>query len=140
MRISHLLIGLLILVMSSSVWSEVFIVVSKDSDISNLSQKEVTDIYMGRTQSFPNGSLAFPLDQAAQSRVRENFYKILVNKTPAQINAYWSRLLFTGRASPPRVISDPALLLSAIEQNRSAIAYVDGSMLSDSVKVVAHVK
>jgi len=140
MRISHLLIGLLILVMSSSVWSEVFIVVSKDSDISNLSQKEVTDIYMGRTQSFPNGSLAFPLDQAAQSRVRENFYKILVNKTPAQINAYWSRLLFTGRASPPRVISDPALLLSAIEQNRSAIAYVDGSMLSNSVKVVAHVK
>ncbi len=140
MKTCQALISLLLLAISTNAWCDIFVVVNKDSNISELTQKQVTDIYMGRTQNFPDGSPAFPLDQASKSMVRENFYKTLVNKSPAQINAYWSRLLFTGRASPPRVISDAASLLNAIEQNPSAIGYVDASMLNDRVKVVARVQ
>ena len=133
-------IGALLILVSSMARAEIVVVVNKDSKISQLTQKQVIDIYMGRRQSFPDGSPAFPLDQAGQSEIRESFYKALVNKTPAQINAYWARLLFTGRASPPRIMNDSMVLLEAIEKNPAAIGYVDSSMLNDRVKAVAHVK
>ncbi len=137
--IKALLIFLTILI-SNGVLAEIVVVVNKSNDIGQLSQREIIDIYMGRKQSFPNGKPALPLDQAAQSMIREDFYQSLVKKSPAQINAYWARLLFTGRASPPRIISDASVVLDAIEQNPSAIGYIDSSMLNDRVKVVAHVE
>jgi hypothetical protein len=33
-------------------------------------------------------------------QVRDEFYLKLTGKNPAQIQAYWSRLVFTGRALP----------------------------------------
>ena len=129
-----------LLLVANCAWAEIVVVVNKDNDISELSQKEIIDIYMGRKQSFPNGKPALPLDQAAQSMIREDFYLNLVNKSPAQINAYWARLLFTGRASPPRIIQEASVVLDAIEQNPSAIGYIHSSMLNDRVKAVAHVE
>ncbi len=136
----RLLFTMLMMLLSTGAWAEIVVVVNKNNDISALSQKEIIDIYMGRKQSFPNGKPALPLDQAAQSMIRKDFYQILINKSPAQINAYWARLLFTGRASPPRILQEASVVLDAIEQNPSAIGYVDSSMLNDRVKVVAHVE
>ncbi len=140
MNYFRLSLSVLLVLLASMARAEIVVVVNKDSKISELTQKEVIDIYMGRRQSFPDGSPAFPLDQAGQSEIRENFYKALVNKSPAQINAYWARLLFTGRASPPRIMNDSMVLLEAIEQNPAAIGYVDSSMLNDRVRAVAYVE
>ncbi|MDJ0880855.1 MAG: hypothetical protein QNJ56_04325, partial [Gammaproteobacteria bacterium] len=87
----RLLFTMLMMLLSTGAWAEIVVVVNKNNDISALSQKEIIDIYMGRKQSFPNGKPALPLDQAAQSMIRKDFYQILINKSPAQINAYWAR-------------------------------------------------
>jgi ABC-type phosphate transport system substrate-binding protein len=116
--------------------SEVLIIVNQENEISSLDKKQIIDLYMGRYQNFPNGDAAFPLDQQPVSEVRAIFYRKLVNKTVAQMNAYWAKLLFTGRASPPRVMSDSTAVKKAVQGNKGAIGYINSAELDNSVKVV----
>ncbi len=124
---------------SGAALAEVVVIVSKQNDLTALSRHEVVDIYMGRTQLYPNGKPAMPIDHPGKGAVKRTFYKKMMNKRPAQINAYWAKLLFTGRASPPKIVSDVKLLVEMVADNPSAIAYIDSSMLDERVKVVTRV-
>lgn len=78
------------------------VVVSTQNAIDNLDKKQLIDIFMGRFKSFPNGDSVTPIDYFAGSSQRKAFYELLVGKSERKINAYWSRLLFSGRATPQR--------------------------------------
>lgn len=81
--------------------TEFAVVVNKNNAINTLSKREIIDIYMGRYLTFPDGEASKPLDLPAQSALKNDFYIQLVNKDEQKINAYWARLLFSGRAKPP---------------------------------------
>lgn len=117
----------------------IVVIVNQENATSNFSQRQIVDLYMGRDLYFPNGEMALRLDQSPKSKVRHDFYKNLVGKSVAQINAYWARLLFTGRASPPQVISDSEGVLKAIRRNANAVGYINESELVAGVKVVGRV-
>lgn len=123
----------------AAVKAEVLIIVNADNPTTELSARQVVDMYMGRNQNFPNGEPAFPLDLLPDSPLREQFYKRLTDKSVAEVNAYWARLLFTGRATPPRVMNDSSTVIRAVRENRGAIGYIDSLEQSDGVKVVGHV-
>ena len=72
--------------------------------------------------------------------MRSSFYRKLVDKSVAEINAYWARLLFTGRATPPRVLSSDPLVVKSVRENLDAVAYVDSKNLDGKVKVVYRLK
>jgi len=91
---------------------------------------------MGRFTNFPNGRIALPIDQAPDSQTRSDYYRLLVGKSVPQVNAYWARLLFTGRATPPRPLDSATKVIEAVGNNRDAIAYINEQECSDSVKIV----
>ncbi|MDX1695779.1 MAG: hypothetical protein R3208_18590 [Ketobacteraceae bacterium] len=117
----------------------IVVIVNPDNPTDNFSQRELVDLYMGRNLYFPDGNLAVRLDQAPTSEVREAFYRALVDKSVAEVNAYWARLLFTGRASPPQVLDSSDKVINAVLKNRNAIGYIEEEALVDSVKVVGRV-
>lgn len=119
--------------------AEIVVVVNAENPVISLSRREVVDLFMGRTQHFPDGSLVLRLDLPPDSKTRSVFYRDLVNKSVAEVNAYWAKLLFTGRASPPQVIEDGANILRTVQANKNAIGYLDSSDVDGSVKVVARV-
>ena len=137
MRIIILLLGLLLVEIARA---EIVVVVNAKNPVNNLSRRELVDLYMGRTQYFNDGSTVLRLDQPPDSDTRSEFYRALVNKSVAEVNAYWAKLLFTGRASPPQVMGSSAEVLKAIRENRNAIGYLDSSDVDDSVKVVGRVE
>jgi hypothetical protein len=112
------------------------VVVNAANEVAQLERYQVVDIFMGRTAAFPNGEIALPLDLKVDSRERERFYTSLTGRTAAQVNAYWARLIFSGRASPPRVMHSVAAILDAIRKNRGAIAYLDSQQVDSTVKVI----
>jgi ABC-type phosphate transport system substrate-binding protein len=116
--------------------ADVVAVVSARSPITALSMSQVADIFSGRASRFPNGLQAFPVDQAEGSAVRDEFYSKVVGKTAAQIKAYWSRIIFTGRGQPPPAVSNNIELKKRISSNPAAIGYIERNMLDDSVRVV----
>lgn len=109
--------------------AELVVAVRSDSEIGTLSRNEVIDIFLGRFRQLPSGQRAEPLDLAAQSPEREAFYHSLINKTGAEINAYWARLLFTGRVTAPKVMDSPEKVLEELIRNPRAIGYLERSRM-----------
>ncbi len=124
---------------SGSLVAEVVVIANKDNLVKLLTKKQVIDIYMGRTSLFPDGQAALPIDQDTDSPIRELFYRSLVNKTVNEINAYWARLIFSGRATPPQTIDSAQSIIEFIKDNKAAIAYIRKEELTDDVKVVTNV-
>ncbi|WP_259366777.1 hypothetical protein [Colwellia sp. BRX8-7] len=119
-----------------AVSTEFVVVVNKDNAINSLSKREVIDIYMGRYLTFPDGEMAQPLDLPPESLLKNDFYLQLVNKNEQKINAYWARLLFSGRAKPPIAAISIEDALNKLYSSPYSIGYIPKDQLTDAVKVV----
>jgi ABC-type phosphate transport system substrate-binding protein len=115
---------------------DLVVVVNKSNTVNDLSKREVIDIYMGRYVTFPDGESAKPFDLPAESQLKNDFYLKLVNQNERKINAYWARVLFSGRAKPPESVQSINEVLSHLQNSESAIAYIPESEVTDIVKVV----
>ena len=116
--------------------ADVVAVVSAKSAITTLSKSQVLDIFLGKTARFPDGSQAEPIDQSEGTSVRDEFYTKLAGKSAAQMKAYWSRIIFTGRGQPPKALPNSAEVKKRLIENPTAIGYIDADMVDASVRVV----
>lgn len=112
------------------------VVVNKNNPIERLSKDQLTDLFMGKYVAFPNGVKAIPLDMSNSSQLKQQFYKLLVGLPLARVNAYWSRIKFTGRARPPQIVNDEQALASFIQSQKRAIGYLPKSKVTKNLKVV----
>lgn len=128
-----------ILLLASQVQAGIVVIVNPNNDLQKFSQRQLVDLYMGRNLYFPNGELALRLDHPPDSPIRAEFYQGLVGKSVSEVSAYWARLLFTGRASPPQVIQDSESVLNIVRNNNNAIGYIEENELDDTVKVIGRV-
>jgi len=112
------------------------VVVAKTSKIESISKRELVDVYMGRFDVLESGHKVQPVDYENGSELRSLFYRSLVNKSERQINAYWSRLIFSGRAKPPVQVASPEESLSFILDNQSALSYIPVNRVSEEMKIV----
>lgn len=111
-------------------------VVSAKSPVTTLNAGQVADIFLGKTARFPDGTQAVPIDLEEDSPQRERFYAQYTGKSPAQVKAHWSKLVFTGRGQPPRAVGSSAEARKLIADNPNAIGYIDSNQVDASVRVV----
>jgi len=138
MQLKRFLAGLALAGVSwSAVAQDVVPVVGAKSPIASLDAAQVADIFLGKTSRFPDGSIALPVDQQEESPLRERFYAQFAGKSPAQVKAYWSKIIFTGRGHPPRQAADSIEVKRIVTNNPHAIGYIDASQVDASVRVLA---
>jgi ABC-type phosphate transport system substrate-binding protein len=116
---------------------EVVPVVSAKSSITALDAGQVADIFLGKTSRFPDGTPAVPIDLAEDSPERDRFYAQYTGKSPAQVKAHWSKIIFTGRGQPPRQAANGREVRKLVAENPNAIGYIDPSLVDASVRVLA---
>ena len=61
------------------------------------------------------------------SAVREQFYSKVAGKQAAQVKAAWSRLVFSGKATPPKELGSSADVKKFVAANPDAIGYLQYS-------------
>ena len=127
----------LLMVQPAFAQEEVVPVVSSRSTITALNPNQVADIFLGKSTRFPDGSVAVPIDLSEESPLRERFYTVFTGKSPAQLKAHWSKIIFTGRGQPPRQVTGSAEAKKAVADNPNAIAYIDPKHVDGSVRVLA---
>lgn len=127
--------GLLLCLGNELAPAEEVAVVSARNPVATLTKDQVADIFLGKTGRFPNGSQAIPIDQSEGSPARDEFYLKFAGKSPAQVKAYWSKIIFTGRGQPPREVSNGAEAKRHVAADPNAITYIDRAMVDASVKV-----
>ncbi len=123
-----------------SALAEVALVVSSKSTVSALTADQAADIFLGRATSFPGGESAVPLDQSESSTVRAEFYTKAAGKTAAQLKAFWSKQIFTGKGRPPKEVPDSQAVRQLVASNPNMVGYIDKSAVDASVKVVLNIK
>jgi ABC-type phosphate transport system substrate-binding protein len=125
---------LLLVTMLPLARADVVVIVSAKNPASSMTAEEVSQIYLGKTNKLK------PIDNGDKSPARSQFYTKVTGKDEAQIKAIWSKLVFTGKATPPRELVSSADVVKAVAADPNAIGYVDKSAVDASVKVILEVK
>ncbi len=121
---------------TASAYADVVVIVSAKSTITHLTAGQVTKIFLGKTATFPNDGSAVPIDQAEGKSIRNEFYSKIANKSPSQISAYWTKIIFTGDGYPPKQLEGNLDVKNAVANNPNAIGYIDRSVVDSSVRVI----
>ena len=128
--------ALLICLASAALQADVVAVVSTKSSVITLSKSQVADIFLGKIGRYPNGTQAVPIDQEEGSTARTEFYTRYTSKSPAQMKAHWSKIIFTGRGKPPPSVANSIEARKLIAADSRAISYIDRSAVDSSVRVL----
>ncbi len=117
--------------------AQVAVVVSAKSSLASLSPEQAANVFLGRSNALPGSSgTAALVDLPEGSAVREQFYSKAAGKTSAQVKAAWSRLTFSGKATPPKELNSAADVKKFVAANPEAVGYIEKSAVDSSVKVV----
>lgn len=111
--------------------AELVIIVNPQNPASRMFPSQAAQFFLG-------GSVQFtPVDQAEGSAIRQEFCTKVLEKTPDQVQAIWSKIVFTAKGKPPKQYKNSAEVKKAVAENPAAIGYIEKAAVDDSVKVIA---
>ena len=120
-----------------SVQAGVVVIAHPSVQVSALTADQVSQLFMGRSSQLPDGTAVKMLDLAEGSPVRAQFIDKALGKTEGQLRSYWSRMIFTGKAQPPRMMKSTLDVMRSVASAPGYIGYVDSKdAVGDKVKVL----
>lgn len=122
------------LLFSQLAFAEVAVIVHPSNN-NQLDEATISKIFLGREKSFADGQSVVPLALADGAPASAAFNDAVLKKSSSQLKAYWSKLVFTGKGTPPKEIGSDEEMLKLVSTNPSVIGYVDASKVDASVKV-----
>ena len=121
--------------LSTLSYADILVIVNKDNPV-ELTTRQLADMYLGKTRTYPNGKYALIFDLEKDDAIREKFIFKLTGKPVIQYTAYWARLMFSGRIQPPHRVPDQETLVSIVKQNPNALGYISSETPHKDVRVV----
>lgn len=128
------------LILPALAWADIAVIVNPGGPVKQLTQSQVSDLYLGRSRVFPNGEYALVFDLPRDAALRGQFFNKIANMSQQQLNSYWSRLMFTGQVLPPQAMPDERTVLELVRRNPGALGYVSAANLDSTVRVVLTLK
>lgn len=119
--------------------NSLFVIVSKNSSINNITNKELSKIFLAKTKRLPNDERAL-IVEGTNKELQLKFYKEITNKNEKQLKKYWAKMIFTGRGQPPKKMDSIEELIEFVNTNKNAISYIPSSFVNDDVKVILEIK
>jgi hypothetical protein len=112
-------------------------VVVHPSNASAIDSSSISRIFLGKKKSFDGGGQAVPITQDPSSAATDEFNSKVLNKSGSQIKSYWSKLVFTGKGTPPNVVANDAAVISLLSAVPKLRGYVHAASVTGAVKVIA---
>jgi ABC-type phosphate transport system substrate-binding protein len=125
--------ALLLAAMAAPARAELVIIVNPQNPATRMFPSQAAQFFLG-------GSVLFtPVEQPEGSPIRAEFDKKVLEKTPAQVEAIWSKIVFTAKGKPPKECKSSAEVKKSVAENVNAIGYIEKAAVDDTVKVIATV-
>lgn len=131
-QIASLLLGLFIV---TPCVADIAVIVHP-SNVAQIGEDDVTRLFLGKKNKYSDGSKAVPIYLAQGHDAREEFNQKALRKSSSQLKAYWSKLIFTGKGTPPDALGSVDDVIAKVSSDPEAIAYIEASKATDAVKVV----
>lgn len=117
-----------------------YVVVQTGNPQPALTQKQAVDLFMGRNRAFANGDVAQVFDLPRDNPLHGAFYQALTGMSPAQVNSYWSRLMFSGQSLPPKALADEAAMVDMVRRNPKALGWLSKEPTDKALRVLLELK
>lgn len=124
------------LLVSTAPLAEIAIIANPASGAGELDAKTAKKLFLGKTRSVPGMSGVTLVGQTDDSPTKAEFTQKITKKQPAKYKAYWSKMIFSGKAVPPKELANDAEVKAYVASHADAIGYVDASIVDDTVKVL----
>lgn len=133
------LAGALLSLAAMQVHAQLVVIVSAKNANTAMTSNNADKVFLGKVKLFPDATPAIPMD-LPKSDDRTAFYDKVTGKSPAQLKAYWAKVIFTGEGAPPKEVDSPESMVKLVAQNPNTVGYVDKAFVDKSVKVLLEVK
>jgi len=130
---------LAVTIASVSAQAEIAVIANKSVAITSIAETQAAAIFLSQLDVLEDGTQLIPVDQKDDQETRTAFYVKVIKKDAAQLNAYWSRMVFSGQGQPPKKMADDAAVLGLVRANPNVIGYVDAVSVNNSVKVLLRI-
>ena len=120
-------------------FAQVAVVVGAKSGASAMTAAQAADLFLGKSDQVAGLGTALLLDHPEGDAVRDQFYTKVTGKSSAQVKAAWSRLVFSGKATPPKELSNSADVKKMVATNPNAVGYIEKGAVDGTVKVLLSV-
>lgn len=120
--------------MAFNAFAGVAIVVHPENN-ATISDENIKRMFLGKEKRFSDGQASVPVN-LKEGEIKDTFNQTFLARSSAQVSAYWSKLIFTGKGTPPKEFSSEQEVLAYVASNKDAIGYIDTSLVNDSVKVI----
>ena len=113
------------------------VVVNDANPTSSMTKANVARLFLKKTSKWDTGLKVQPVDQSPSRSVRDSFTKAVHGKKVSAIKAYWQKMIFSGKATPPSELDSDSNVLTYVRDNSGGIGYVSaGASLGSGVKVL----
>ncbi len=136
LQIAKILLASSLVIFSQSIHAAVAVITHTGIDEIGLSKSKLAKIYLGKLKRYSNGEKIRVVNLPKSSMAYKKFHKVVVKKTDAVLNRYWSKLKYTGKGKPPKTLATTREVIKWVANTKGAIGYIDGKYLNKSVKVV----
>ena len=126
---------LIVLLSPAASRAELVVVTSQRSGPVELSREQAEKLYLGRTTTLGDGTPVKLVD-LPNGPVRDDFYLKLTGKNPSQIVAYRSRLVFTGRTTPPLEAESVAEARQWLADTPNLIGYLERADVTSAMRIL----
>lgn len=107
------------------------VVVIGNNAAGDMSAADAKKAFLGKGDS---SLVVYELDEG--NSTRSEFHSTVTGKSDAQLKAFWSKQVFTGKGNPPATVSSATAMKAAVASNPSAIGYIDEADVDGTVKVI----
>lgn len=129
---------ILVAVVALSCWTQAtyanIAVIVHPSNQQAITDTDVKNLFTGRQKSFADGSPAIVLNLTSGDATQSAFNNKALGRSDAQLKAFWSKVMFTGKGNPPKEV-DSAEMLKLIAENPSIIGVIDASQATSAVRI-----
>jgi hypothetical protein len=123
-----------------SLWSSVTLaevsIIVHPSNQASISEKDIKNIFLSKTRTFSNGTKVVPIVLPIDDITLEDFAKNYLKKSPNQLKAYWSKLVFAGLGTPPKTIENEEKIIDLVSNNPNFIGIINSASANASVKAL----
>jgi hypothetical protein len=131
--LSLVLLGVYAAVTASA--ADIKVIANPSVGASSVSADEIKGVFLATKTSLSDGSHVEPVLEK-DGPAHEAFLKAYVGKTDTALETYYRSLVFTGKASMPKVLAADAEVVAYVAKTKGAIGYVSAGASTAGVKTL----
>jgi ABC-type phosphate transport system substrate-binding protein len=112
------------------------VIVNKANPVKTVTLAELRRIFLKQSRMWPHAETMVPVDWDSTSEVREQFCKVVMNRSVREMAEYYVQQSMTQGVTPPSTQKSARAILRFVANVPGAVSYVPPADVDDTVNVI----